>query len=140
MRASIALCVVTLACHHAQPEAPARPCHPPPAVVRTPVVTMSADTSVIEGSVYDSWSLQLLSSAAVLYWGTRLGTYTDTMGRFRLPRLPTSAHDTTVVLRVLRVGHDQQRDTLVLTPGHGVNVIVYLRAAQFCLEPIGIAI
>jgi hypothetical protein len=141
VRAFVASAMLLVACHRTPRTAvQTGDCHPDPHVVRPTTTTVTSDIGVVEGTVLDAWSLKPLEAATVLLVSTQVATRADASGRFRLARLPVTSRDTTVIIRVLRVGFEQQRDTVVLPAGQGAQLKIYMSASQVCLSPVATGI
>lgn len=137
MKRHLGLAVILIGCHHRND--PTRQevatCNTAPRVVRPTVVSATPDSGVIEGTVYDAASLKPLREAVILITGSQIGARTDVNGNFRLPRLANGA-DTTVILRILALGYQPQRDTLARDSARGARLQVYVTAGQVCLQEV----
>jgi carboxypeptidase-like protein len=103
---------------------------PPLPVV--PLAVHPKDSSgFIWGMVLDDSLGLALRQARVVAVGTRIGTWTDSLGRFRLTLGPGSH-----TLRFLRIGYVARIESVSVSPRVGQNLTIRLRRAQLKLGDV----
>jgi TonB-linked SusC/RagA family outer membrane protein len=86
----------------------------------------------ITGRVTDAATGQPVAAAQVSVVGTGVGTLTNDQGQYTIRGVNAGRH----VVRVLRVGYAERRDTAVVTAGQAATVNFALQAVATTLSPV----
>ena len=87
------------------------------ALLTLPASAQPTGTGVIEGRVLNATNGQYLNSARVTVEGSRLETFTDSFGQYRLTNLPAG----TAKIRVVYIGLPQAEATVTVSAGQSTT-------------------
>ncbi len=102
------------------------------AALVAPAAAAQAQQGTVAGRVTDASSGQPVGGALVNIAGTALGTHTNAEGQFTIRGLTAG----TVVVRSLRVGYAEQRQTVTVTAGQTTTADFQMRAMAVMLSPV----
>ena len=91
-----------------------------------------AGTGTVSGRVSDASGGTPIAAVQIQIVGTQLGTQTNQGGEFTIRGVPAGTH----VLRALRVGFGEQRDTVTVAAGQTVTADIRMRAVAVTLNPV----
>ena len=89
-------------------------------------------TGTVSGRVTEEATGTPIPAASIQVMGTTIGLQTTQTGEFTLRQVPAG----TQVLRMLRVGYGERRDTITVTAGQTTTVDARMRAVAISLSPI----
>ena len=100
--------------------------------VFTMPVMVQAQKATISGHVTTVGTGQPVAYGQVFVVGTTIGTSTDGQGGYVIPNAPTG----TVQVRVLRVGYEEQKQTVTVAAGQQVTLDFQLKTVAVQLQPV----
>jgi len=101
------------------------------AIIAMPVMAQ-AQKATISGHVTTVGTGQPVAYGQVFVVGTTIGTSTDAQGRYVIQNAPTG----TVQVRVLRVGYEEQKQSVTVAAGQQVTLDFQLKTVAVQLQPV----
>jgi len=97
-----------------------------------PAANAQQATGSVSGRITDAASGAPIPAVSIQVLGTQLGVQTNQQGEYTIRQVPAGRQ----VIRLMRVGFEEQRDTVSIAAGQATTANVQMRAVAISLSPV----